>query len=106
MKTVKRGLGILLVFMLSAMLISCMKSASPPTDEQIKQDIKNYFDKKDGGVWKVTEVKINDKSIQGDKSTILANIKIKNATSIVDRGQVKLVYQKFDTGWECFEFSQ
>jgi len=101
MKNVKREVCILSVFIISATLISCTQLTSAPSDEQIKQDLKNYYVE----YWKLVNVEIKGKSTEGNNCTVLTDVTVQRPTG-EDRviRHEGLIYQKFDTGWKCMQY--
>jgi len=106
MKTTKRGLYILVVLIISAMVISC--SPSGPSDEQIKQDIKAFVDHLNGnkfigaGKIKFMGSEILGKSVDGINCAVI----FKRTVTFLDTNKTETdtyssFYKKYDTGWRC-----
>jgi hypothetical protein len=96
-KTAAR-LCFLLIFILSAVLVSC--SPSGPSDDQIKQDIKAFVNNiKDT---KFISAEILGKSVEGTTCAVI----FKRTITCLDTNKTETetyssFYRKLDTGWKC-----
>jgi hypothetical protein len=106
MEARKRGLYILVVLIITAMVVSC--SPSGPSDEQIKQDIKAFVDHLNGnkfigaGKIKFMGSEILGKSVEGTN----CGVTFKRTVTYLDTNKTETdtyssFYKKYDTGWRC-----
>jgi hypothetical protein len=106
MTATKRGLYILVVLIISAMVVSC--SPSGPSDEQIKQDIKAFVDHLNdnkfigAGKIKFMGSEILGKSVEGTD----CGVKFNRTVTYLDTNKTETdtyssFYKKYDTGWRC-----
>jgi len=98
MEARKRGLYILVVLIITAMVVSC--SPSGPSDEQIKQDIKAFVDHLNGN--KFIGAEILGKSVEGNN----CGVTFKRTVTYLDTNKTETdtyssFYKKYDTGWRC-----
>ena len=106
MTATKRGLYVLVVLIISAMVVSC--SSSGPSDDQIKQDIKAFVDHLNSnkfigaGKMKFMGSEILGKSVEGTD----CGVKFKRTVAYLDTNKTETdtyssFYKKYDTGWRC-----